>query len=1676
MSRKSGFSLFGKNLIGGRRNRKSALTHKPFVRRRSALSFEQLEVRQMLDAAMFQEGLNSYVGAEDTVLFSQAVDSNFGSETAISVDQQDANGVRQGLLQFKDLFGDSSIGFTQIPFGSTINSATLLFEITNPSTSQSLISLYRMLQPWSESTATWNSFGSIGGVQTSEGEAADFPPDYTLFDPRITAVLGADESVSDPDRMPGDPGTFDVTRSLQSWSSGETVNNGWLLESGATDGWDFTTSEGSQGSRPFLRVDFTPPTANQDTIQFIDTKIVQAEGHTGTTAIQLTVARLGGQSGTDTVEFTVADGTAQDAGSPDDYDAPIANGMLTFNPGDITKTITINVNGDTVLEGNETLTVTLTNAVGAALGSNDVATVVIADDDALINEVLANVSDVPNNGVTGDETNREYVELIGTPGASLSGYYFVVFEGQEEEAGGGSGVADLVVDLSSATFGTNGLLVLRPTTWDYAKAADTNELVVPSLGTLNGLEDNSQTYALVRSTVAPVQGTDYDIVGSYVGAAQDAVDSPLGGVGLLDVGIFAPGGAAQIVDSVSVFNGGSDRDRAIVTEDLGLPGVHVHQPTRTLATGDNVASDAVSRLEGNFLPNSIGAWFNGDIIDSEADDFGSGVIEYLNGTTQISAVAPPGSVLTPGAPNTLNNVFVSAVQVSYEESGGAIAEFTVTRTGNLSQTINVSFTTVDGTAKAGVSPGTGDYDSNSGVLIFDGATMEFEKTIQVTINDDGIPEGFESFSVQLTSADLPYLITEDTASVRINDGNTLVAEFQQGVVGVQGGPAYSSTEDTYIDAEPTRVTTFFGVDPEIRVDDAEGGDFTGGGEGVNIRPQQGLISFDNLFGGDANQVPVGAQIFGATLTLNVTGQSDSGANINFFRMLKDWNEVATWNDPQGSLGNDIVNGITPDGIEASEIADFSVPMPEDGGLVEIPLNIETLQAWSNGSIPNYGWVAISDSGELWQFASSEGPSLTNRPKLTLQYTDPAGQAGLFAFAQQEAGSSAGKTHIGEGNTAEVIVQRIGGTDGAANVDYQITFGTADSSDIGTPTPSTTQTTGTLSFSAGEFFKTISIPTIEDTDPETNQTLTINLLPSAVNPGAIHSEADEVELTIRDDDSSIISPPVLVSEIIYNQPGNDGGSEMFELVGTPNAPLGSFYAIVIAGDSGEDQGATDLVVDLGAYTNGSNGTTLIGAASGFNWNIPAGTTFIGIPELNAEFLGGNDNGTSTYALVYSPTTPLHVGRFDYDVDNNGGGLDLPAGAVIVDSIAIRDTDATVFNDDTTYSGGGSNTFFQPFGSGDALDGVSRKPGNTTRNSASAWYAGDLIGSDDALVYDYRLNLDGFAESIALPASGAAASPGLPNTVASPIVVVTSVNNSGGNITIDFSGNVDQVLLGDGTSYTGDFGPGISVTDASGAAIPGIDAVPSVTGLGTSTLTLSFSGSSTSGGALPAGSYNINIVGNSIVADGRAVDANIAGATNSTSIFVNVGLDADFDDNLVVDGDDFLAWQRGFGKLVGVTNADGDADGDQDVDSADLAAWESQYGTIIPPLVASVADDESASQTLVAETEPVAAIEIVLEAAPAIAVATASSTRTTLPTNTWLKLPTFADGWGTAEYTAADDPAITPTVTVSANAASDAFFATNEADADDLYSSISADGNEESTVDDAFAEWDALALAI
>jgi hypothetical protein len=72
-------------------------------------------------------------------------------------------------------------------------------------------------------------------------------------------------------------------------------------------------------------------------------------------------------------------------------------------------------------------------------------------------------------------------------------------------------------------------------------------------------------------------------------------------------------------------------------------------------------------------------------------------------------------------------------------------------------------------------------------------------------------------------------------------------------------------------------------------------------------------------------------------------------------------------------------------------------------------------------------------------------------------------------------------------------------------------------------------------------------------------------------------------------------------------------------------------------------------------------------------------------------------------------------------------------------------------------------------------------------------------------------------------------------------------------------------------------------------------------------------------------------------------------------------ADFDNDGHVNGNDFLAWQRGLGtpQLQGEAPK-GDADGDRDVDANDLAAWRANYGAPFVAAAAIAADEDDETE--------------------------------------------------------------------------------------------------------------------
>lgn len=116
-----------------------------------------------------------------------------------------------------------------------------------------------------------------------------------------------------------------------------------------------------------------------------------AEGNAGSVNVVFNVKLSRASSSIVSLKFATANGTAH-AGS--DY-AP-ATGTLTFIPGQITKTVSVQVNGDLLDEPNETFFLNLSAATGAVFGDAQ-GLCTIADDDALPNLKINNVTMTEGN-------------------------------------------------------------------------------------------------------------------------------------------------------------------------------------------------------------------------------------------------------------------------------------------------------------------------------------------------------------------------------------------------------------------------------------------------------------------------------------------------------------------------------------------------------------------------------------------------------------------------------------------------------------------------------------------------------------------------------------------------------------------------------------------------------------------------------------------------------------------------------------------------------------------------------------------------------------------------------------------------------------------------------------------------------------------------------------------------------------------------------------------------------------------------------------------------------------------------------------------------------------------------------------------------------------------------------
>jgi hypothetical protein len=196
--------------------------------------------------------------------------------------------------------------------------------------------------------------------------------------------------------------------------------------------------------------------------------------------------------------------------------------------------------------------------------------------------------------------------------------------------------------------------------------------------------------------------------------------------------------------------------------------------------------------------------------------------------------------------------------------------------------------------------------------------------------------------------------------------------FREGA-SLPGGGSYAGTEDTEIE----------GVNPTL----AFGGAFAFRADADLLGAEaQALVLFSGIFGAGTDQIPYGATIVSAVLTLQAFNASIAPiGNVSVHRMTVAWDESSTWD----SLGSGVQIG-----GETIAAADDTHTVATTGATSFDVL--ASLQAWSGGA-SNLGWVIVNDSTDGAEFRSSELLTVAERPLLSVEFT-PIPEPGSLLLA------------------------------------------------------------------------------------------------------------------------------------------------------------------------------------------------------------------------------------------------------------------------------------------------------------------------------------------------------------------------------------------------------------------------------------------------------------------------------------------------------------------------------------------------------------------------------------------------------------------------------------------------------------------------------------------------------
>ena len=420
--------------------------------------------------------------------------------------------------------------------------------------------------------------------------------------------------------------------------------------------------------------------------------VSRQEGNLGSAPATFTVTLSAAAAGTVTVDYTTVNGTAT-AGA--DYTA--TSGTVTFLSGQTTRTVNVQVTGDTLDEADETFTLVLSNPTGATISDGEgVAT--INDDDGAPRLSIDN--GIPNPLLEdGGGTATFTVSLSAPSGQSVTVDYAT-----------SNGTATAGADYTAAS----GTLTFDP--------GQTSRTVTVTILDDTADEDN-ETFKVdltnpVNATISDPQGlatiVDDDGPPALSIADDTQVEGDAGTSNASFTVTLAPASGKSVTVNYSTANGTAT------------------QPADYTATAGTLSFAAGETTKTILVP------VKGDTLDEAHEFFTVNLSLAANAT--VADASATGTITDDDAGPELS---IGDRSLSEGTAGPTAFAFTVTLAPTSAQIVTVDYTTVDGAATA-----PGDYVAQAGTLVF--APGDTSKTITVLVNGDLAGELAESFFVDLS--------------------------------------------------------------------------------------------------------------------------------------------------------------------------------------------------------------------------------------------------------------------------------------------------------------------------------------------------------------------------------------------------------------------------------------------------------------------------------------------------------------------------------------------------------------------------------------------------------------------------------------------------------------------------------------------------------------------------------------------------------------------------------------------------------------------------------------------------------------------------------------------------------------------------------------------------------------